>query len=229
MNLDKKIVAEIIAFAQVHKIKKVILFGSRAKGTNDERSDIDIAVSGGDFFSFAYDVDEKTSTLLKFDITNLDNQYLDPKFRAEIEKTGVVLMTTEHFENYVKMVNVLLRANRENAESDEFYRSGVINKFNLTFELAWKSIKDTLEMHGADISKTGSPREILKAAYAINFLNDSEIWLDMLKNRNSIVHIYDESAAIKLVEKIFDKYITAFVNLRELLAEKISAVDEDKF
>ena len=184
---------------------------------------------GGAFFSFAYDVDEKTSTLLKFDITNLDYKYLDPKFRAEIEKTGVVLMTTNHFENYVKMVNVLMRADREKAESDEFYRSGVINNFNLTFELAWKSIKDVLKIHGVDISKTGSPREILKSAYAINFLDDGEIWLDMLKNRNSIVHIYDEKAAIGLVEKIFDKYITAFINLRELLAEKISAVDEDKF
>ena len=72
MNLDKKILAEIISFAQIHGVKKVILFGSRAKGTNSERSDIDIAVSGGDFFSFADDVDEKTSTLLKFDVINLD-------------------------------------------------------------------------------------------------------------------------------------------------------------
>lgn len=224
MNLDKKIVAEIIAFAQIHKIKKVILFGSRAKGTNDERSDIDIAVSGGDFFSFAYDVDEKTSTLLKFDITNLDYKYLDPKFRAEIEKTGVVIMTTNHFENYAKSLNVLVRADREKADVDEIYRIGVIWRFNVTFELAWKSIKDILEMHGADISKTGSPRQVLKAAYEIHFLNDEKIWLDMLNSRNTITHIYDENAAIELAEKIFDNYIMAFVNLRELLAERMNDV-----
>lgn len=90
MNLDKKILAEIISLAQIHKIKKVILFGSRAKGTNSERSDIDIAVSGGDFFSFACAVDEETSTLLKFDVVNLDKK-LSPEFLAEIERHGVLI------------------------------------------------------------------------------------------------------------------------------------------
>ena len=93
INLDEKIFAEIIALAQVHKIKKVILFGSRAKGTNSERSDIDIAVSGGDFSSFACDVEEKINTLLKFDVVNLDKN-LSPDFRTEIEKYGVLIYET---------------------------------------------------------------------------------------------------------------------------------------
>ena len=93
MNLDKNIAAEIISLAQFHKIKKVVLFGSRAKGTNSERSDIDIAVSGGNFLSFAYDVDEKINTLLEFDVVNLDKK-LEPNFRAEIEKYGVLIYET---------------------------------------------------------------------------------------------------------------------------------------
>lgn len=101
---------------------------------------------------------------------------------------------------------------------------GVIWHFNLTFELAWKAIKEILQFHGVNDFKTGSPREILKAAYSINFLNDGEIWLDMLKNRNSIVHIYDENADLELCQKIFDNYIAALVNLHELLTEKINAV-----
>ena len=93
MNLDKKIAAEIISLAQIHGVKKVILFGSRAKGTNSDRSDIDIAISGGDFFSFAEDVDEKTNTLLKFDVVNLDKN-ISSKFRAEIENNGVLIYET---------------------------------------------------------------------------------------------------------------------------------------
>lgn len=131
-----------------------------------------------------------------------------------------------HFDNFSKSLTVLLRAEKDKAESNEFYRSGVINKFNLTFELAWKALKEILQLHGAGNFKTGSPREILKTAYQFNFLNDDEIWIDMLNSRNSIVHIYDENAAIELAEKIFDNYITAFVNLRELLAEKLSAVND---
>lgn len=134
----------------------------------------------------------------------------------------------KHFENFSKSLEIILRAEKEKALSDEIYQMGVIGQFNLTFELSWKAIKEILQFHGVGNFKTGSPREILKSAYEINFLNDGEIWLDMLNSRNSIVHIYDKNAAIELVEKIFDNYITAFVNLRELLAEKIAAVN-DKF
>lgn len=222
MNLDKKILAEIVHFALIHRVKKVVLFGSRAKGTNSERSDIDIAVSGGDFSAFANDVEEKVHTLLKFDVINLDKK-LEPKFRAEIENYGVVIMTTNHFENYNKSLNVLLRAEKEKSDVDEIYRAGVILQFNLTFELAWKSVKDVLKLHSVDISKIGSPRQILKAAYEIKFLNDGDIWLDMLESRNTI-YSYDENAAIALANKIFDSYITAFVNLRELLAERLNDV-----
>lgn len=90
MNLDKKIQSEIIALAQKYGVKKAVLFGSRAKGTNGERSDIDIAVSGGNFFSFADDVDEKVNTLLKFDVVNLDKK-ISPELMAEIERHGILI------------------------------------------------------------------------------------------------------------------------------------------
>ena len=132
----------------------------------------------------------------------------------------------KHFDNFSNSLAVLLRAEKEKALSDAIYRMGVIGQFNLTFELAWKALKEILQLHGAGNFKTGSPRDVLKTAYQFNFLNDGEIWLDILKSRNSIVHIYNENAAIELAEKIFDNYITAFVNLRELLAEKLSAVND---
>lgn len=66
------------------------LFGSRARGDNSERSDIDIAVSGGDFTKFYYDVEEDVWTLLSFDIVNVDNHISD-ELRLEIERDGVVL------------------------------------------------------------------------------------------------------------------------------------------
>ena len=90
MNLDKNIAAEIISLAKRHGVRKVVLFGSRARGDNSERSDIDLAVSGGNFLDFAFDVDEEVSTLLKFDVVNFDTK-LAPDFRAEIERDGVVI------------------------------------------------------------------------------------------------------------------------------------------
>lgn len=221
MNLEKSVADEIISLAKKHGVKKVVLYGSRAKGTNSERSDIDLAISGGNFLDFAYDVDEEIPTLLKFDVVNLDKN-LAPEFRAEIERYGVVIMEMAPFNNFVKSLNILLNTEKEQALTSEIYRMGVIGQFNLTFELAWKAVREVLELHGVSNFKTGSPREVLKTAYQFNFLGDEKIWLDMLKSRNIISHVYDEAAALELANAIFDSYMTALVNLRELLRERIA-------
>ena len=80
----------IISFAKKHDIHCVILFGSRARGDFKRTSDIDIAASGGDFDRFALDVDEETSTLLEFDIVDLDRDMQDA-LRESIRREGKIL------------------------------------------------------------------------------------------------------------------------------------------
>ena len=89
-NLPDRIVRELSSFAQEHSISKIILFGSRARGTNTERSDIDIAVYGGDFDSFYWDVKEKIHSLLMFDIVQADLP-ISAELKEEIEKDGVMI------------------------------------------------------------------------------------------------------------------------------------------
>ena len=85
-----KVLQEIIQLAKKNCVEKVILFGSRARGDFRRTSDIDIAVTGGDFARFALDVDEETSTLLEYDIVNLDRDMKD-ELRESIEKEGRIL------------------------------------------------------------------------------------------------------------------------------------------
>ena len=85
-----KVLQEIIQLAKKNCVEKVILFGSRARGDFRRISDIDIAVTGGDFARFALDVDEETSTLLEYDIVNLDRDMQD-ELRESIEKEGRIL------------------------------------------------------------------------------------------------------------------------------------------
>lgn len=66
------VIQEVRQLAQKYRIDRVILFGSRARGDYQRVSDIDLAVSGKDVVRFALDVEEETSTLLKFDIVDLD-------------------------------------------------------------------------------------------------------------------------------------------------------------
>ena len=89
-NLPDRILRELSSFEQKHSIIKIMLFGSRARGTNTERSDIDIAVYGGDFDGFYWDVKEKIHSLLMFDIVQADVP-ISAELKEEIEKDGVVI------------------------------------------------------------------------------------------------------------------------------------------
>ena len=71
-------------------LRNIVLFGSRAKGNNTERSDIDMAVYGGDFDGFYWDIKEKINSLLMFDIIQADSAISDD-LKHEIEKDGVIL------------------------------------------------------------------------------------------------------------------------------------------
>lgn len=89
-NLPDRVLRELSSFAQKYSVTKIILFGSRARGTNTERSDIDIAVYGGNFDGFYWDVKEKINSLLMFDIVHADSSISDELIK-EIEKDGVVI------------------------------------------------------------------------------------------------------------------------------------------
>jgi predicted nucleotidyltransferase len=81
---------EIRALAHKYHVKKVILFGSRARGDFKRTSDIDIAVDGGDFVRFAIDIDEETSTLLEFDVVNLQRD-MQEELRKSIDTEGRII------------------------------------------------------------------------------------------------------------------------------------------
>lgn len=89
-GIGELVIKEIIELAKQHKIEKVVLFGSRARGDYHRASDIDLAVWGGDVTTFSLDVEEYTSTLLTYDVIDL-NKPLQPNLRTSIEKEGVIL------------------------------------------------------------------------------------------------------------------------------------------
>lgn len=89
-GIKSVVIKEIRDFAQKYGVDTVILFGSRARGDYKRVSDIDLAVKGGDLVRFALDVQEETSTLLKFDVVNLDGS-IQEELRDSIEKEGKIL------------------------------------------------------------------------------------------------------------------------------------------
>ena len=89
-NIPERVKRDIAMLSRKYDIQKVILFGSRARGTHTDRSDIDIAVSGGNTAEFSLDIDEKVHTLLMFDVVDLDG-HISEELQKEIEKDGIVI------------------------------------------------------------------------------------------------------------------------------------------
>ena len=94
------------------------------------------------------------------------------------------------FDNYSSALEILRRSKDQDLEN-EFVQGGIIAKFSLQFELGWKLLKELMKYEGDRVAATGSPREIIKAAYAYYDWMDEEIWLHMLRDRNDTAHIYD--------------------------------------
>ena len=90
LGIDDSIEQDIISIAIKNDIKKLILFGSRARGDFKRTSDIDLAVEGGNISAFAVQVDEEVSTLLEFDIINLDGR-VQKELLESIRREGVLL------------------------------------------------------------------------------------------------------------------------------------------
>lgn len=136
------------------------------------------------------------------------------------------LLYMKKLDNFANCLDILKQADFDLADSNDIYRMGVVGQFNLTFELAWKALQEVLRMHGVEGAETGSPREILQVGYKVGFVNDSSVWLLMLKKRNTSIHIYNEEEIDELIVFIRDSFIPAFTDLEETLQEKLIEVDE---
>ncbi len=128
-------------------------------------------------------------------------------------------------DNFSNCLDVLRGADFDFAKENDIYRTGVIGQFNLTFELAWKALQAVLRVHGAEGAGTGSPREILQLGYKLGFVEDSSVWLTMLKKRNTLVHIYDEDEIDEMLLLIRDRFTPAFIRLENILGKKLGEAE----
>lgn len=133
------------------------------------------------------------------------------------------------FENYSAALRSLRQAPTQDL-SNEFIQSGIIDKFELQFELGWKLLKALLLYEGDPVAASGSPRDTLKTAYQYYDFMDEALWLRMLRDRNDSAHIYDGEKARRLVDTIINDYLPEFVRLERGLVHRYGKLldDDDK-
>lgn len=96
----------------------------------------------------------------------------------------------------------------------EIVIDGVLHRYEFTFELAWKTMKDYLEYLGV-LSKMGSPREVIQSAFKQELVEDGEIWIQMMLARNNLSHMYEEQTSRNIYRDIKEKYVKEFEKLKE--------------
>lgn len=128
-------------------------------------------------------------------------------------------------DNFSNCLRILEQADFQEAATSPIYRRGVVGQFNLTFELALKTLQQVLQLHGVVEAATGSPREILQLGYKVGFLQQPEVWLAMLKKRNLSVHLYNEEEVNALIQLVKDSFIPAFQALEKTLQKKLAEAE----
>jgi nucleotidyltransferase substrate binding protein (TIGR01987 family) len=123
----------------------------------------------------------------------------------------------QRFQNFGKALSLLENALALPAP-DPVQRAGIVQFFEMSFELSWKVLKDYLEAQGLIEVKT--PRSALKAAFEIGLVKDGHQWLQGLEDRNLVAHTYDESTAQQVDALIRDVYFPLFKDLAAVLEEK---------
>ena len=118
----------------------------------------------------------------------------------------------ERKEDLKKAANKLNKALIGDASDLEI--DGILHRFEFTFELAWKTMKDCLEEQGI-VGKIGSPREIIKEAFSVGLIDNGEVWIDMMLSRNELSHLYDEETSREIYDNIKNRYIKEFKKLEE--------------
>ena len=120
-------------------------------------------------------------------------------------------MSLEKIENiyadFRKALERLKEALDEDLSKGNIIVDGAIQRFEFTFELAWKLAKAMLNYNGLEAD---SPRPVIKEAFKANIIKDGQSWIDMLEDRNKTSHIYDEAQAVGIYNKIKENHFELF-------------------
>ena len=119
------------------------------------------------------------------------------------------------FRNFSRAYALLSEAlDQEVAELNELEREGAIQRFEYTFQLAWLTLKDRLE-YGGIVVDDATPRNVIRSAFAAKLIDDAEVWIDMLVDRNLMSHTYDFARFEAVLVNIRNRYLAVLGDLYE--------------
>lgn len=127
----------------------------------------------------------------------------------------------QRYENFEKAFLLLKEAIEMDIQKlNQLEKEGIIQRFEYTFELAWKVLKDKMEEDGITMV-TISPKYVVRKAYETKYIDDAETWLVMIGDRNQISHTYNFSKFEEIIRSIQNNYIIVLNHLYEILKKQL--------
>jgi nucleotidyltransferase substrate binding protein (TIGR01987 family) len=115
----------------------------------------------------------------------------------------------QRFENFKRAFLLLKDAfEMDPGEMSDLEKEGAIQRFEYTFELAWKTLMDYLIYSGVAFDQI-TPRSVIKQAFAAKIIQDGQTWIDMLEQRNLMFHTYDDESFKVAFNSISRNYLIA--------------------
>jgi len=131
----------------------------------------------------------------------------------------------QRFKNFEKAFNQLKSGLDRLDSLDDLAKEGVIQRFEYTLELAWKTLKDYLE---ANQVIANFPKEVIRQAYNTNIIENGELWMEMLQNRNLLAHTYDEEIFNTSINNISKSYFREIAALYSFLLNETGTKDDQQ-
>ena len=152
-------------------------------------------------------------------ITNafITNAFITNAFIKSYAQKTEHIRWVQRFENYQYALEALLEAVElsEQRPLTKLEQQGLIQEFEFTHELAWKTLKDFLDYRG--VSGIIGSRDATRVAFREGLVSDGEVWMEMIKSRNLTSYTYREETANAIAEKILGQYFVAFKDLKTML------------
>jgi len=110
----------------------------------------------------------------------------------------------------------------EKEPENKIYQMALVQAFEFVYELSWKTVKDYLLASG--VQDANLPRDVIKKGFHYKIIEDGQLWIDMMLDRNILSHTYNEEKAKEISKKICSKYKNAIKQVHKFFEEKTEEV-----
>lgn len=135
------------------------------------------------------------------------------------EKVKKIEYNIRQYKNALKTLEKAIKETNYN----EYVRDAVIQRFEYTYETAWKATKAVLSYQGIELRH---PREIFSEAFSSGWIDHPEHWDAMIEDRNLTTHTYKERTAEAVYESICKIYFPELLSLYQSITEVIQKYEQ---